>query len=122
MPSIRARLAKYYISWLYGATHSQSPEERLAAVLDKERVADQDTPDALPTSITGDTNYEVTEERYDQLEGGQKWIVHHVRRKFEQVEREGRGQVIVYWHGGAFVNKVCLSLYVGCEASTLMSR
>jgi acetyl esterase/lipase len=61
-----------------------------------------DTPEDIPDEVVRSDSVDAVRE-VSKLAGGQEWKVDHYAVK------GGRGddnKVIVYWHGGAFVNRV----------------
>ena len=73
----------------------------MIANVDKNTVLN-DTPEDLPSEVVQSDSVDAVRES-SKLAGGQEWKVDHYA---SQVGRGDDHKVIVYWHGGAFVNRV----------------
>ena len=100
MPSIAASAASWVIWWRYRTSRNQSSSEMIVNV-DKNTVLN-DTPEDLPSEVVQSESVDAVRES-SKLAGGQEWKVDH----YTVQSGQGDGhKVIVYWHGGAFVNRV----------------
>lgn len=84
MPSIRARLASYYVSYKFGARRTATQQQLLEGIRDGWQA--ENAPEVVPTAAE------------ESFKGSvETWQVFHLRPRGEAVEK---GKVVVYWHGG----------------------
>ncbi|GHJ86315.1 hypothetical protein NliqN6_2717 [Naganishia liquefaciens] len=89
MPSIRARLATYYISYKFGARRTATWQQILEGIRDG--WAAENAPEVVPTAAE------------ESFKGSlEEWQVFHMRPRGEPVEK---AKVVVYWHGGERVHQ-----------------
>lgn len=110
MPSFRAYLTSWAVWGLYYRRKRSSEHQLLIDVRDQWK--SEYKQEVVPRFIAAATGtISVTEEQFKgDGKGGQEWKVFHCAVPAEA--GAAGDKVVVYWHGGAFINAVSLNLLI----------
>lgn len=101
MPSVAARLVESAI-WAFARNIRKASDDDVVRDV-VQKIEKNAAPIILPSNIK-------STQEIRKLEGNQQWQIFHV-----EPERDARkDKVIVFWHGGGFINNVCRIYRVAC--------
>lgn len=105
MPSFRAYLTSWVV-WLMFYRRKYSTEEQLLITVQKNWRSEY-AQEVVPKWVAASSAIEVSDEKYvGKGQGGQTWKVFHCAPSSDAKT----DKIVVYWHGGAFINAVSLDL------------
>lgn len=112
MPSIRAYLTTGVITTMY-YRRKHSTEEQLLLDVQRDWKSEY-AKEVVPKKVQAASDIEVKEESHrGEGQGGQTWKVFHCNPTSAKGQND---KVVVYWHGGAFINAVSLKIHPKDEA------